>query len=214
MVLKIDEIRWNDSQKNEKYFWESQFRIGNIDQFNRNAYYQSVMEGVCPYIRDFLYSHNLEDKVLLDIGSGPEGILHKLEAKEKHALDPLMEEYENMGYDIHTNEVITNKGSSEEKISIYINKFDIVFCLNALDHFFNIDTSIKNIYSYLKDKGSLVLLTDLRTENQLDCFHKMPVSDVEILSVLKNNNFIVDRQMIFNHGAGNPIKQWCAICQK
>ena len=214
MVLRIDFDKWEDSQKNERNFWNWQFGEGNQDQFHRNVYYRSLMEGVCSIIKDFLDSQSLDDKTLLDVGSGPEGLLHKLKAKEKYALDPLMDEYGKMGYGISDNDVIPISGSAEEELSDYINKFDIIFCLNALDHMCDIEEAIRNIRSALVDNGFLVLMTDVRTERQLDSCHKIFLSVSEILTLLKDNDFSVHEQMKFNHGAGNPVMQWCGICQK
>lgn len=213
MPLNIRFEQWEDSQKNEEGFWKSQFAIDNTDQYHRNGYYRSLMEGVCSYIKDFLDSQDMGDKILLDIGSGPEGILHVLEAKEKYAIDPLMNNYEKMGYKIYDNNVTSIHGSAEDLCG-YENKFDIIFCLNAIDHFCDIDKSISNINSSLKIDGFLILMTDLRKKNELDCYHKMSLSVSEISKILEDNNFTIDRQMEFNHGAGNPIKQWCVICQK
>ena len=213
MVMRIGSDEWEDSQNNELEFWQRQFKVGNNEQDERNIYYQNVMEGVCSVIKDFLDFQVLDNKVLLDVGSGPEGILHELKAKEKYAIDPLMDEYKKMGYKISDNNVIPIQGSAEE-LSDYNDKFDIIFCLNALDHMYDIAQAVRSMYSALVDKGFLVLLTDLRTEDQLDCFHKMSLSTPELTALLESSSFVVRDQMKFGHSEGNSVRQWCGVCQK
>lgn len=210
--LQINFELWQDSQKNEKFFWTTQKSCNNIEQKQRNVYYKSLMENHCSIIKDFIETQNLSDKILVDVGSGPQGILHTIVGKEKYALDPLMDEFINMGYPVSDNAVIPINSSIEEYSR---NNFaDVVFCLNVLDHVKSVPDTIKNVINILKDGGYVLFLTDTRTEKQIDCYHKLSFSHTDILTLLRNYGLIIKDSMTFPHGYGNPVMQFCVLAMK
>lgn len=75
---------------------------------------------------------DLEEKIVVDIGSGPISALQFIEAKEKIAIDPLSDEYRKL----HTLEPsIKWWNKNAENIPCPNNFADLVICMNALDHF-------------------------------------------------------------------------------
>jgi len=130
---KLSELEWKDSQQNEAWFWKEQKKSGNLEQRQRNVYYRNVLEDNCEILRNFFDFNVLDDKVLVDVGSGPEGILHVLDGKRKIAIDPLMDEYKSLGYRITDNNVECICCDAESIAELDLTA-DVVFCLNALDH--------------------------------------------------------------------------------
>jgi SAM-dependent methyltransferase len=205
--MKLSEDLWKDSQKNELYFWESQFKKNNEDQVQRNAYYLSKMEGHCDMIKRFVEENKLEDKTVMDLGSGPEGILHVIDCKYKIAVDPLMREFRSLGYDISANGVNAYTLKAEDLFEHFgEDYFDVIFCLNSIDHHQDPKLVIDQCYKVLKPGGHLILLTDTRLPEQCDAYHKLPLTKDYIDTWL--GEYLILESQVFPHGPGNPIKQY------
>lgn len=209
--MELTRELWLDSQANELGFWDKEYKQDNLDQRQRNAYYLSKMEGKCSLIKDYLTDNPITDKVVMDLGSGPQGFLHVLKAKEKFAVDPLMDKFVALGYNIQANDV-KNFNLMAEEIGHHFSNIDVVFCLNSIDHHLNPPLVIDNIYKVLKTGGDLILLTDLRLPEQCDGYHKLPLTQKDILSWLVG--FDIMQAQIFPHGAGNPIMQFIVHAKK
>ena len=208
---------WNDSQKNESHFWKAQKVVNNIEQTQRNCYYKGLLEDGCDIAKRF-FEKDFSNSSIADIGSGPQGILHTIDAKLKVAVDPLMNEYREQGYDVDANNVVAKCRPAEHLFSgtittCWLWQFDYIVCLNALDHMKDPKEAIANMAMCMMCGGELLLITDLRTPEQLDAYHKLSVTEEDVLSwldpffeVLEYNNY--------PHQAGNPIRQLIVHAKK
>ena len=208
MADKITADQWADSQKHELGFWKVQFDQGNIEQKQRNHYYRNTMEGGSTLFKDWFAAHDFTDEVLVDIGSGPEGILHVIEgAARKVAIDTLMLSYDEIGYDIDANRV--------ESYSHYIfgpnANLDVVFCLNVLDHTQDPASVLYDIWRILGPGGHFLFMVDMRTTEQLDAYHKLALTHGQLLEWLKEYE---GEYEVIPHQAGNPVMQFVAVCRK
>lgn len=209
--MKLTEDLWLDSQKNELHFWKKELEQDNLDQRQRNAYYLSKMEGHCSLIKDFVEQNDLKDKIIMDLGSGPQGILHVLPKKLGLAVDPLMLEFRRMGYDVSGEDLQTYAHKAENIAQIF-HDVDVVFCLNSIDHHQDPKLVIDQIWKVLKKGGDLILLTDLRKEEECDAYHKLPLTEDYLLTWL--DDFEIIKTQKFPHGAGNPIVQFIVHAKK
>ena len=211
MEATITESQWLDSQAHELGFWKAQFEQGNIEQKQRNHYYRNVMEGGSTLFRDFFRDHDFTGEVLVDVGSGPEGILHVIEgAARKVALDPLMHGFRDIGYrvDAHGVEAACLRG---EAVFLPTGIADAVFCLNVLDHTERPEQILSEIRRVIKSGGYLLLMTDMRTLEQLDAYHKLALTHGQLLEWLKEYEGECE---VIPHQAGNPVMQFVAVCRK
>jgi len=211
MADKITEAQWADSQKHELGFWKVQFEQGNIEQKQRNHYYRNTMEGGSTLFKDWFAAHDFTDEVLVDIGSGPEGILHVIEgAGHKVAYDSLMNDFRSIGYDVdaHGVEVWANHaelpGEDAETV-------DVVFCLNVLDHTREPAKALSEILDILKPGGYFLFMVDMRLSSQLDAYHKLALTQGQLLEWLKEYD---GEYEVIPHQAGNPVMQFVAVCRK
>lgn len=203
---------WQDSQKNELWFWQTMLDQGNPDQMHRNAYYNSKMEGHCDMIARFLSSTSLADKWVLDLGSGPEGFCHAIQAKFKIAVDPLMNKFRRMGFKVDANDVISLTARAEQLAEIFYSAIDVIFCLNSIDHHQDPAVVMDNIYDSLKPHGHAFILTDLRPPELCDQYHKLPLTKEDMDKWAWK--FEVVETQIFPHGPGNPLMQYIMHLQK
>jgi len=210
--------QWSLSQKNEAWFWQTQKGQDNLEQRQRNDYYRNVLEDDCIISRDF-FAQDFSESAIMDVGSGPEGILHVLKAKFKLAVDPLMPSYVKQGYDVGVNNVWWLAAAAEDFYPYTIPDnpvfFDYALCLNALDHMRDPAMAIKNIAKYLELGAELLLITDLRIKELLDVYHRLIVTEDDVMSWLEPYFGIVEKQLI-RHGDGtlNIIKQLVIRCRK
>lgn len=201
--------QWQDSQKNEAWFWQTQSQ-GNTEQKQRNHYYRNLLEDGCEIAREF-FEQDFSASVIADIGSGPEGILHVLQAKRKIAVDPLMDKFLEQGYEVDDNNVECICEQAET--FMLPEKADYVVCLNAIDHFHLPKEALRNIHRNINDWGELLLITDLRTEDKVDCYHKLCLTE-EMLHDWVGYCFEVWLWHNFPHQAGNPLRQIVTRCVK
>ena len=211
MAIKITEAQWTDSQKHELGFWRAQFEQGNPEQKARNHYYRNTMEADCNLFKIFFDEHDFEDEVLVDIGSGPEGILHVIEGVNwKLAFDPLMQEFREMGYMVDDHSV-WSMITRDDRIGVTTANSDVAFCLNVLDHTQEPAKVLSEIWRILKPGGYFLFMVDMRTTEQLDCYHKLALTQEQLLEWLEG--YESDYEII-PHQAGNPVMQFVAVCRK
>ena len=202
--------QWQDSQKNEAWFWHTQ-KEDNIEQYHRNTYYRNLLEDGCSVSKDF-FEQDFSDFVIVDIGSGPQGVLHVIHAKRKIAVDPLMDKFIEQGYDVEGMDGVECICAQAETFKLN-ESVDFAVCLNAIDHFQSPETAIENIARNMKTGGELLLLTDLRTEDKIDCYHKLCLTE-ETLYEWMNKTFEMWQWHNFPHQTGNPLRQIVTRCLK
>lgn len=98
-------------------------------------------------------------KRVIDIGCGPRGSLEWADMVEQRVgLDPLVSQYLKLGANRHKMEYCA---APSEKIPFPSSHFDIVTCLNALDHVDDFEKTIVEIKRVTKHDGLFLLSTEI-----------------------------------------------------
>ena len=139
---------WRKSQQAEIKFWKKGPKVYN--HFSTIYWKKEFSE----FGRSF---DIFESKKIIEIGCGPKGMIHYIPGNEKIGLDPLIEEYEDLGI-LEDGNVKHIKGSAE-RINFSNNYFDIAICFNVLDHTENPKEVLREIKRVLKFGGILILHT-------------------------------------------------------
>jgi 2-polyprenyl-3-methyl-5-hydroxy-6-metoxy-1,4-benzoquinol methylase len=101
-------------------------------------------------------------KRILDVGCGPRGSLEwAKDAEERVGLDPLVAQYRLLGIDRHS---MTYVNAPAEQMPLSDAYFDIISCLNALDHVEDVEKTIEEITRVAAPGAALLLLTDVNHE--------------------------------------------------
>lgn len=154
---------WTQAQINEKIFWEKIY----LKNSNDDIYGKTFSDGWKRFAihvleRNNLNLQDLNNKTILDVGSGPGGVakgIYELQKSGKIlntkviALDPLMDFYKNEIGILKEDEnlkLLTNKG---ESIELDSNSVDIIISTNVLDHCENPDGLISEVSRILKPNG-------------------------------------------------------------
>jgi SAM-dependent methyltransferase len=135
----------------ELRFWRNRREIeGTL----RGPHYERFFTTHFHLERDFFAG-----KRLLDIGCGPRGSLEWADmAAERVGLDPLVDDYRELGIDRHAMSYVTG---GAEAIPFADDHFDVVSALNALDHVDDVDAAIAEITRVTRPGGTLLLIVEV-----------------------------------------------------
>lgn len=140
------EERWRVAQSKEDGFWK------------KNGVLSSQMERVlsryAPLIDEISMTLTPDSKII-DVGCGPTCAGQLFEKGVKTYLDPLMNSY----LSAHANELPNGEkiAATAEHIPKEANTYDVVICVNALDHMINPEKALVEIQRILNKEGIFML---------------------------------------------------------
>lgn len=194
-------IRWKIAQVLEARWWRA-YTGGKDPEAYLNwkkNYWLKFLEEVDIDIM------SLKNAYVLDAGCGPAGIFTVMPCKT-FALDPLLEEYSE-------NIVIFKKESYPhvEFLSTRIedltleNCFDLIFCINAINHVEDIRNSTESLYKACKTGGRMIISTDAHRYSWLkyifrlipgDALHPHQYDLKEYMNIIREAGFRIDSFII------------------
>lgn len=137
---------------------------------------------------------DLENKVVIEIGCGPAGIIPYLDNTTAIGMDPLIDEYKKM-WDL-SNDRVKYIGSEIETFKTNI-QAHVVICWNVLDHVSDIELATKRVSDMLKPDGELWFMMNLEAtssswnvvKGSADSAHPYKVNAVNISKLMKKCGF-------------------------
>ena len=146
-------LKWVVAQKLEYLWWIRYLKKKNPTEYliKKIGYWKKMLGA----IEDVVVVQ--PGAAVLDAGCGPAGIFIALNNHKVEAIDPLLDKYinlpvfkpANLGWTHFRNIPIEALDDKE--------KYDIVFCLNAINHVNDINICCKNLVDSLKPNGFLVM---------------------------------------------------------
>jgi len=150
-------LQWTIAQHLEIWWWRRYLR--KKEKVSYYAWKRDYWNNFLSKTKDHF---RLESGMrVLDAGSGPAGIFTILQDQQVTAIDPLFESYrihlphfepDDFPYVSFENCSLEDFHSSQP--------FDVVFCLNVINHVSRLETSIDNLSKAIIDGGFLVLSVD------------------------------------------------------
>jgi ubiquinone/menaquinone biosynthesis C-methylase UbiE len=203
--------RWLKAQEYERSFWKkSADRIASGISGQLSWYGWRAGELEKRLVR-YMDDEKKKSAKVLEIGSGPIGIVSFLKWGKRFAIDPLEEHYIN-------NPILTKLRNSEvrylkgqgESIPFDEGTFSMVIIDNVIDHTSDPDIVMKEIYRVLKNEGLLYLSVNIHTlwgakihrllsTLAIDKGHPYTFTIDRIRSLLKNNNFRIEDETVENY---------------
>lgn len=204
-------IRWKLAQFFEIYWWKNYLKKKQTDEYlEKKKIYWEKIRYLCG---DALVIE--KDQRIADLGCGPSGIYTVLTEQSLTAVDPLLDHYEKhlavfRKSNYQNVDFIT---SSIENFTTPL-RFDMVFCMNAINHVDDIQQSIHKISEITKPGGTLVMSIDSHRFTFLkniftwlpgDILHPHQYDIHEYENMLQKNNFKVLKKiklkndLIFTH---------------
>jgi len=159
-----DSSRWKQAQSYEKAFWEN--TANRIEKANgpQLSFYGWRAENLANNLKKALRDKApaIKDMSVLEVGSGPVGLVSALDAKECAAIDPLCDYFSSQPSLVkHRGEHVDYIQSKGETIPFDDAHFDMVVIENVIDHTQNIDTVMREIRRVLKPEAILYLTVNL-----------------------------------------------------
>ena len=183
--------RWKIAQHFEIRWWRKYLKHKEPDDYlSSKKIYWSFFLGQLKTNLDVS-----QDKQILDVGAGPAGIFILWDHIKITAIDPLFDEYEkhlphfskqrykNVNFYTTPFEEFTSES-----------KYDLIFCLNALNHFIDVESSLQKLAALLVPKGFLIISVDTHSKMffrpifnalQFDILHPHQFGLNEFLDTLK-----------------------------
>jgi 2-polyprenyl-6-hydroxyphenyl methylase/3-demethylubiquinone-9 3-methyltransferase len=149
-----------------------------------------------------------DGKAILDCGCGPAGIFMVLKGNQVTAMDPLLDKYQQL--DVFQSEKFpwtqfrqqTMEALTDEK------KYDIIFCMNAINHVSDIEQCYDNLVKALKPGGFLAISIDAHKYNWLkkifravpgDMLHPQQFSLGEYEKFLTDRGCQIEKSVLLKH---------------
>jgi SAM-dependent methyltransferase len=97
-----------------------------------------------------------EDKIVVEFGPGPAGIVEYLSAKRKFGVEPLYQDYYHSFPHLRDSDVVYLSQAAEETLSLESELADLSICFNVIDHVYSPKKVIKNIFRVTKPGADLL----------------------------------------------------------
>lgn len=155
-------VRWKIAQKFELRWWKSYLKVRPVAEYHlwKKKYWLSVLEEV----RASVDLH--PGSIALDAGCGPAGIFMVLEDFQVDALDPLLDQYqENLHHFDKSDYPHVHFSNLALEDFQPVHSYDIIFCMNAINHVQDIGKCYDLLDRWLKPGGILVMTIDAHNYN-------------------------------------------------
>jgi len=203
--------RWKIAQFFEINWWKNYLKNKDTAQY---------LEWKTSYWKDFLATIDfkfIKNQSVLDVGCGPAGVY--VLSKENNtttwtAVDPLLKDYNTLAIfnkQIYKQVKFENVNFENFESS---NKFDVIFCLNALNHFKNIEENLEKLNNLMTEESELILSLDTHNYRllkwilyvlPLDILHPHQYTELEYEKMFLNQGFKIvkkkkmKRELIFSY---------------
>lgn len=159
----IRQTRWSEAQEYEQAFWQRRATSiedgtsGQLDWYDWKARQLEEHLGSVPIPRS-------KASRVLEIGSGPIGIINSLEWGERYAIDPLEQFYRQRPSLIRLRKPgATYLPGTGERLPLRSASFSLVIIDNVIDHTYAPAEIIREIARILDTSGSLYLTVNVHT---------------------------------------------------
>lgn len=166
-------LRWKIAQKLEIRWWRRYLQTKQPAAYlaAKRAYWQRTLATLGLEI--------LPEHRVLDAGCGPAGVFIALPHCTVDAVDPLLEQYAqylaHFAIEDYPNVRFFNQAIEDFRPEAHYN---VVFCLNALNHVANIEKSCQQIVAALAPGGRLVVTVDVHKNTVLKTLFRAVPGDV------------------------------------
>jgi SAM-dependent methyltransferase len=205
------QLRWRIAQYFEVRWWKNYLAPKDWDVYLnwKKGYWQGILNTISPVVTIST------DTTLADIGCGPAGVFIAFPKQKVLALDPLLEQYE-ANIPAFKRNSFANVQFLAQPFETYEAKSqqDVVFCMNAINHFQDLKGSFKRLQAMVAPKGYLVITIDghrfsffrwLFSRVPLDILHPHQYYLTEYERMVDNKEFdlvlthLQKKEPLFNH---------------
>lgn len=190
MLKTVSDTRWEKAQSYEKNFWERQAsKPAGDSQFK---WYEDRARKVWKVARPLL--GHLSSLSILEIGSGPIGLVNYITADERISLDPLEDYYRTQpDFTGARDQNVQRYNGTGEDVESLGKTFSLIIADNVLDHVKDPGRILNGIHKSLVAGGIMFLSLNIYTELGV-----MVRNTMELLQIDKGHPFNFSRKSVLN----------------
>jgi len=191
-------LRWRVAQQLEVKWWQNYLKGKQPETYLpwKKAYWTTLLEELSPSLS---LSQGMQ---VMDAGCGPAGIFMALEEQQVTAVDPLLEAYRTLPhFQPEQYPHVQFKTGSIENIQEE-NQYDVIFCLNAINHVADIHLAYDRLVKAIKPGGFLVVSIDAHNHAFLKHIFRLLPGDA-----LHPHQFDLSEYAAFLTDSGLEIRQ-------
>jgi len=157
--------RWQRAQRYERDYWSSvatSIAAGSVSQLN---WYQWRAEELARTLRALGLGPLTEGQArVVEVGSGPVGIVGFVPAAERVAIDPLEPHYaSNPTLTALRNPLVEYRPGAVEALPCDSGRYDLAIIENCIDHVRDVDAAMRELKRVLNPTGLLYITVNCRT---------------------------------------------------
>lgn len=155
---------WRIAQQKEFLWWDGVAKDGYAQQNPQDFVAIGQRTWMLKQLKylDKPLSH-WEDKVVLEFGPGPAGIVEYITAKRKFGVEPLYKEYLESFPHLKKSDVTYLNQAGEESLKLENDLADLCICFNVLDHVYSPKRIIRNIWRIAKPGADILIQLNVFT---------------------------------------------------
>jgi len=194
--------KWKLAQTLEYKWWQNYLQKKDATEYLqwKSHYWQEVLLTVSKYVAI------PSSQTILDAGCGPAGIFIILKGNTVDAIDPLLNKYETLPHYTPEKYPWTQFKSIPIEALNETEKYDIIYCMNAINHVNDIEKCYDNLVKSLKPNGFLIISTDAHRHNFLkkifqlipgDMLHPVQLDIEEYNALLQKRNMEIIQDILY-----------------
>ena len=204
----VTQNRWLIAQDYERSYWQNQahqITAGAIGQMGWYSWKAKLME---EHLSEYLRPEMKDTAVVLEVGSGPVGIVSFLPWGTRYAVDPLEDYYRSeQALCQLRDKTVTYSAGSGERLQFESNTFSLVVLDNVLDHVHQASEVLHEIGRVMRPDGLLYFAVNIHTtwgavlhqvlsRLKIDRGHPYTFTAPSIRSFLAAHGFTVQKEFI------------------
>lgn len=215
--MKSTPIKWKIAQKLEYKWWQKYLEKKDLEEYLQwKLNYWNRLLGEIVDVLPFPKNQHI-----LDAGCGPAGIFLALNHNKVDAIDPLLDKYQNLPHFDAQRVEWTNFNCQTLESFDQDEIYDVIFCLNAINHVRNVELCYDNLIKALKPGGVMVISTDAHKHQFIKRLFQFVPGDVlhpVQLDISEYNRFLTSRGLKIrknlNYEEGRIFDYYVTIAEK
>jgi 2-polyprenyl-3-methyl-5-hydroxy-6-metoxy-1,4-benzoquinol methylase len=151
-------LRWKIAQYFELRWWRTYLRDKDKTTYLdwKKNYWQTLLAKIAGEVKIDA------SKSVIDLGCGPAGIFIALPKNKITAVDPLLNEYETRTQFFKQSDYpnVTFENSTIEEFDSTGSRYDVVCCMNAINHVHNMREGFGQLKKLCKENGQIIISID------------------------------------------------------
>ncbi|MEJ5993003.1 methyltransferase domain-containing protein [Pedobacter sp. Du54] len=171
----IKTLRWRTAQFFESLWWKNYLAKKDVAEYLRLKiiYWNKVLESISSSVK-----LNQNDNIL-DAGCGPAGIFIALKDHNVTAFDPLLDTYhqtlQHFKFEMYPD--VKFKTDTLESFKS-ADEFDVVFCMNAINHVSELDKAFLTLHKFAKTGGKIIVSIDAHNRQFFKHVFRLQPADI------------------------------------